>query len=448
MVAPKIQKIRHFCQRAGVLRSLFILVILGGVLVYRNATVPSSIELYDTNLFETDSKAVNITKTTTPVTPPVNQKSKIEYTTGKHNVVIIKEEDLTPKVFPNQTTFEIECFSSMSECTPLKSSDVSFTLTTQLSPDRLWIMGHQCQRWPAPLQIAIAVYLPPNAPSNEESRILDRLEHELQCDLTRMHITIYRASPDSPIDQYPVNTLRNLAFQSVTTTHVAYIDSDFLISDGLHEDLLSTTAEVLANDARAAIVMPAFDYMTDCKITRQQEEVLSCLRGEWDMVPKHHENIVALLAKETRPRVKTGFQKTRSGKNKYHGTTMYKTWLQNQTTAIPIPCIKTATYEPYLVVRVCRDLPQFPEVFKGWGFNKVVWIKILLKKLGYRLWQVPRGFVMHIPHELSISRKNNMDGHPPEFDAYLDWLATVPVHPNALPQCLDWKKDHGPLQPG
>jgi hypothetical protein len=449
MVAPKSQKIRHSCQRAGVLRPLLIFLFLGGILLYRNGNAPSSMELYDTNLFGTDSKAGNTTTTTTTttfITLSENHQPIIPSNTANQNVVIIKEEELTPKVLPNQTTFAIEYFSSMPECTPLASSDVSFTLTTQLSPDRLWIMKHQCERWPAPLPIAVAIYVPPNAPANEESRILDRLEHELHCDLTRMLITIFRASPGSPIDQYPVNTLRNLALQSITTTHAAYIDSDFLISDGLHDDLLTTTAAVLANDTHAAVVMPAFDYITDCKITTQQEEVLTCLRSEWDMVPKRHEDIVALLEKEKRPRVKVGFQSVR-GKNKYHGTTMYKTWLQNQSTAIPIPCVKTWTYEPYLAVRVCRDLPQFPEVFKGWGFNKVIWIKILLKKLGYQLWQVPRGFVMHIPHELSISRKNNMDGHPPEFDTYLDWLGTVPTDPNRLPQCVDWKKDHGPLQP-
>jgi hypothetical protein len=114
--------------------------------------------------------------------------------------------------------------------------------------------------------------------------------------------------------------------------------------------------------------------------------------------------------------------------------------------AVRIPCIKTPTYEPYLVVRVCQSLPLFPEQFTGWGFNKVVWIKILLKKLGYQLWQVPRGFVIHVPHELSPSRKANQDGHPPEFDAYLDWLGALPVHPDHLPRCIDWKKEQQLLQ--
>ncbi len=421
MVIPRSQKARTG-HRVNI-RSYFVAILIGGICFHR-WTVLSAVEHYDDT-----NKLVNNTK---------------NMYTATHSVAIIKEEDLTPFVFQNQSEFKIEYFSSMPECTPLVPDQVSFTLTTQLSPDRLWIMKHQCERWPSPLPIAIAIYLPPDTESDETSRLINHLENELHCDLTRMHITLFHASPLSAKDQYPVNVLRNLALKSISTTHAVYIDSDFLISNGLHNDLMSTTTHVLANDSRVAVVIPAFDYRPNCKINKQKR-ILACLKTEWDTIPKRYEDILALLDKTDLPRVDRGFQ-TIHGKNKYHGTTLYKKWTQNQSIAIPIPCIKTATYEPYLAIRVCRDLPLFPELFKGWGYNKVIWIKILLKKLAYRLWQLPHGFVVHVPHEISASRKSNEDGHPPEFDAYLDWLTTMPVHPNHLPHCVDWKKEHGPLQ--
>ncbi len=165
------------------------------------------------------------------------------------------------------------------------------------------------------------------------------------------------------------------------------------------------------------------------------------------MVPKAYDDILNLLdRKDSFPHVDRGFQ-TIHGQNKYHGTTLYRTWARNQSTVIPIPCISSHTYEPYVAVRVCRDLAIFPEQFRGWGHNKVTWVKILLKKLGYRLWQLPKGFVVHIPHQVSASRKSNADGKPIEFEGYLHWLKHLPVHPESLPLCYDWKKLHGERDP-
>jgi len=452
MVAPKTpSNTRVACRTRTIVRSLGAALLLGLMTVRlfgggNRSTSP--LELYDATIFEQHGRGNATTKTTTttggsptPVAPSSHSVSS--------SFVVLKEDDLPPAPSFNQTDFEIEYFTSMPECTPLKPSDVSFTLVTQLSTDRLWIMKHQCERWPSPLPMAISIYLPPHAQPQMPTEIRTRLEDELACDLTRMHVTLFQASPRSTLDQYPVNTLRNLALQSIRTSHAAYIDSDFLISEGLQDDLLLATTHVVANDTKAALVMPAFDYVPDCQFQKQkqkqQQEIMACLQAEWDRIPKRHSDLVALLDRKERPRVNRGFQSVH-GKNKYHGTTMYKTWIQNQSSIISIPCIKTPTYEPYLAVRVCRDLPKFPEIFKGWGYNKITWIKILLKKLGYRLWQVPRGFVMHLPHEPSVSRKSNADGHPPEFDAYLDWLGRLPTHPEALPHCVDWKQEHGPLQ--
>jgi hypothetical protein len=63
-------------------------------------------------------------------------------------------------------------------------------------------------------------------------------------------------------------------------------------------------------------------------------------------------------------------------------------------------------YEPYVVVRYCRDTPPFQEAFADYGNNKIQWIHHILH-LGYKLFRVGGGFCVHVPHE-----------HSP---AYLKW---------------------------
>lgn len=356
--------------------------------------------------------------------------------------IIVVEEDYVSPSFFNQTDFEIEYFDSKPACSNLSAEGVDFTLTTQLSLDRLWIMEHHCARWPAPHQISITVYLPKNT-TRDRDYIIDKLENRFRCDLRRMRVAIVMGI--SAKDQYPVNTLRNIAIQAVATSHAVYVDSDFLISDGLHEDLMKA-ASMLAKDHRTAAVVPAFEYQSNCKGPKtKHEQVRSCLDAEWDSVPKTKTDLLAILDRPEYPRVERGFEKM-NGKNIHHGTTMYKTWIKNQTEPLYIPCNKGPGYEPYMAFRVCNELPRFPQAFKGWGWNKIIWIKVLLKKLGYKLIQISDGFVVHIPHEASYSRKQT-DGHPAEFDPYLNWLTSIPAHPDRLPFCTDWKKQHGRLQP-
>lgn len=377
------------------------------------------------------------------------------------DLLVQTNESALPKFEYFTPSSAYSAYSQQSDCTLSSTEQVSFTLTTQLSLDRIWIMKHQCERWPSPLPISIAVYLPPSTTNNNnytenqsyqpQEYIQRLLQDTLQCDMSRMYVTILIGYHNQ--EQYPVNTLRNLALQAVVdhTSHAVYIDSDFLISEGLYQELMAT-APFVVNDPKMAIVIPAFDYIPNCHI-QTQAQALECLQADWDnqRIPKTQNDLLALLDipnKNQLPRIERGFQSIH-GQNRYHGTTMYKTWIHNQSTPIIIPCIKHPTYEPYLAVRMCPNvLPKFPELFKGWGYNKITWIRILLKKMGYQLLQLPHAFVLHLPHEMSVARKSSPDGHPPEFDVYLNWLANdVSNHPNHLPNCVDWKKEHGPLQP-
>jgi hypothetical protein len=112
--------------------------------------------------------------------------SSIEETAdGSSGGVVLVVEQQEPSSSDNTSyLLEISYFSSKPECTPLLPHQVS--LRTQLSLDQMWIMKHQCVRWPVPQPISISVYLPHDDGDNRnETFVTDELER-LGCDLSFM----------------------------------------------------------------------------------------------------------------------------------------------------------------------------------------------------------------------------------------------------------------------
>ena len=355
-----------------------------------------------------------------------------------NSINVVYEQDLTVD-YSTHTKFQGTYFDQSPDCTPLESVEqVGFTLVTQASMDRLWIMQHHCHRWPAPYLISIAVYLPPDSPQYTEDDVANELDHQWKCEMSRMKVTVVKGI--SPMDQYPINLLRNMAIRRVSTSHFVYTDSDFLISEGLFEELMAA-APWVATDPFAALVVPAFAYFSPCPTTSvlsNRTESIECLGKE--QLPLVKEDLLSLWKKRRQdlPNVKQGFH----GKH-FHGSTLYEEF-QTQTEPLLLPCIENYLYEPYLAVRLCKDLPEFPEVFRGYGFNKNVWIMWLTRKLPYRLWQLPRGFVVHIPHPVSESSRHMNQADPvtgplpkppTEHSAYLKWFKGVPMHPHRIKSC-------------
>jgi len=87
-----------------------------------------------------------------------------------------------------------------------------------------------------------------------------------------------------------------------------------------------------------------------------------------------------------------------------HGSTRYKEWFEQSAEAlVPIECVRSNRYEPYLVFRYCRDLPPFQEAFSGYGKNKMTWI-MHLRRAGWEFWQLGESFLVHYPHLDSKAR--------------------------------------------
>jgi Glycosyl-transferase for dystroglycan len=146
----------------------------------------------------------------------------------------------------------------------LTVNDVSFTLVTQVSSDRLWMMEQQCRRWNYNNEtfypISLAVF------TNDTTANVQLQLRQLGCDVDNVVAVQTLSAKLFPYDDYPVNILRNLALKAVQTSHVVYIDIDFWISQDLPAALqLPEVMDLLAQDPKATLVIPAFMLLRQCK---------------------------------------------------------------------------------------------------------------------------------------------------------------------------------------
>jgi Glycosyl-transferase for dystroglycan len=314
---------------------------------------------------------------------------------------------------------EFQAKSNMAPiCRKVKASEISYTLVTQASFNRVWMLKHHCMRWGLENPISVAVFVTPN---DEASINASRYNGTMQNNMTmpisndtlaaHIHdelqgagcngdqLTVQVVKPDisttsnEMLSDYPVNILRNLALSAVRTTHVAYLDVDFWPSSDLHEILDNDIVrETFAQDPKTAMVIPAFSMKRQCVEQRD------CVELNVPAMPLQRRQMLdAILAKKA-----LQFDPTNAGG---HGSTRYTAWInQRSTTLIPIDCVHSNRYEPYLVFRYCRDLPPFQEQFTGYGKNKMTWM-MQLRRTGWSFWQLGEAFCVHYPHLSSQARR-------------------------------------------
>jgi hypothetical protein len=286
----------------------------------------------------------------------------------------------------NQNHQQFQLYSENAPaCDNVNAEDIDFTLVTQLSNDRLWMMKHHCDRWKSQISLAILT-----------NRTYDNIEQELVdlgCNTSALSLQVL-SSKLYPADDYPVNVLRNMALSRVNTSHVMYADIDFWESQDLNVMLhLPQVTNHLAKSHKHALVVPAFQLNRQCREWRE------CPEDNIPKMPRTRSEMLSLIKKKQA----WPFDPTNRGG---HGSTLYSTWVTKQTTPgslIPIPCVNSNRYEPYLAFRYCRDLPPFQEAFSGYGKNKMTMMMHMLRS-GYRLHQLGIGFLVHYPHLDSKSR--------------------------------------------
>lgn len=350
-----------------------------------------------------------------------------------------------------ETTFErFSAVGTGPMCTALKAADVSYTLVTQFSHDRLWMMEQHCQRWGThPISIAVL--------SNKTASSIHKELTAMGC-LSEQYISVQtlslQDSSSEHLADYPVNVLRNMALSKVQTSHVAYVDVDFWESTDLYTNLMRDhVRHALAMDPKAALVLPAFMMRRQCKEWRE------CPENNIPIMPHDKNDLFELF----RHRNATQFDPSNRGG---HGSTRYKDWMDQSEELLPISCVLSNRYEPYLVVRYCRDLPPFQTAFSGYGKNKMTWVMQLVHS-GYAFWQLGESFLVHYPH-LDSSARLQWNGGPhgeqlskPEpgsnltdykraqtdqtFIEFRDWLYSEIPDKTRIPKCEEAMDDDAKL---
>jgi hypothetical protein len=362
------------------------------------------------------------------------------------------------------TTFERH-YPGAPPCSPIiDPSQISFTLVTQSSMNRLWLMQRHCELWKGPISVAVLTG------KSSAEMITERLT-SLGCqDVT---VSVLHEQDYSNGD-YPVNTLRNLAIQKVQTTHLVYVDVDFWLSANLNDILqMNSLRQHLSQDSKLAVVLPAFQLERDPRCKGDH-----CKKKAKDLMPQTMDELVDLQNRTIKvwggkrsPRV-SPFDSRFNPQG--HNSTLYHTWYQQPAgTLVTIPCIQSPRYEPFLIVRYCHDLPPLPEAFTGYGKNKVAWI-FFLRRAGYLFQQLGQAFVVHYPHEKSTAKRawmeyttvdlndnpfhNNNNNDPNNmnrtdalanlkrvqmdeiFVQFRNWLSALPTPGVRTPRCDQWNE--------
>ena len=302
---------------------------------------------------------------------------------------VIGTEKPLSEITWHDLNFSKKTETSASCSTPISADDVSFTLVTQVSEDRLWMLTQHCQRWQGPISAAVFTDLS----ATHISQAITQDSHVYgSCSTDQIYIQTFAKSKFTAED-YPVNALRNMALRGVKTSHFFYADIDFWASDdlyaALHTDFMRRQ---LASDPQLALVVPAFQMTRVCKEERD------CRTENMLQMPHHKKSLVDLV----RQHKASAFDPTNRGG---HGSTSYSEWFNMAHGDLwDIPCILSNRYEPYIGARYCSEFPPYQEVFTGYGKNKMTHI-MQLRRSGYLFSQVGGVFVVHYPHLSSATRK-------------------------------------------
>ena len=264
----------------------------------------------------------------------------------------------------SQTVFRTHLYFYGQKYHPV--SDYETTLVTQLSLDRLRTFHMLISQWDGPISISMygtdfdmwqfSQYV-------ESYNILKNRKN------MAIHI-VYKQG-----NFYPVNYLRNIALNAVSTPYVFLDDGDFIPAKSLFSYLKKATKSLLTGSQKRALVIPAFET-TRYKLS----------------FPNDKAQLLKLI------RLKMVSQFCVGCAHKTHAPTNYRTWFKAK---YPYKIQWAFHFEPYVVVR--SDVVRYDQRFVGYGYNKVSQITEL-KAQGYEFVVIPQGFIIHSPHAPTMDK--------------------------------------------
>ena len=186
------------------------------------------------------------------------------------------------KHYTNTTTSgqnRTNAFTPSSSCpNHLVSNNISISLLTQSSISRLHTLDVTCQRWKSPIIVVIAWRDPLDASDRNE---LQEYIEKWKITCKQMHVIVYHLDQETEgtPETYPINSLRNIALEAVSTSHILMIDVDFIPSNRLDSmiklSIMKQQKQRVSNDNtyskkmkhdeydgdmnKDAIVIPAFE---------------------------------------------------------------------------------------------------------------------------------------------------------------------------------------------
>ncbi len=242
---------------------------------------------------------------------------------------------------------------------PRDTADIS--LVTQLSFDRIHMLIRLLELWEGP--VSATIYM-------DESQVLHLMvliHNTPMFQRTNFALHVVYKKGDF---LYPVNFLRNIAWNYSTTPYIFINDVDLMPSSDLYirlKDALRPTLRV-----NSVYVIPAFETLIkDLQLPSSKQSLQHYVSDKQVSPFKWHSHKIG------------------------HEPTDYKKWFQATE---PYEVRWKEWYEPYIVVH--HNATRFDERFAGYGENKVSHI-LELHAQRYRFVVLPNVYVIHYPHKPS-----------------------------------------------
>ena len=185
--------------------------------------------------------------------------------TNSKEVKNLRKESKTIRTLDN-----ISQHYKTSSCPKGGVEGLTTTLVLQTTFDRLPFIRATCRRWNSP--IVLVVYLSPDESENMWDKTIR--EYSALCDHLNM-IPYFAESENERKFAYPINKLRNIGLDHVTTSHVLVLDIDLIPSNHLEKALVKGIELAIEArldddgdsgiDPKDAIVVPAFERKSPIK---------------------------------------------------------------------------------------------------------------------------------------------------------------------------------------
>lgn len=287
---------------------------------------------------------------------------------------------------------------------------MGITLVTVVTRNRLPALKRLCDAWPGRM---IAVLSVGNVDPMAINGFGARTEH-MDCTIYCARAIVVFGTFAGP--HFPINKLRNLGVAAVSTSHMLYLDADFLPSSDMYTHLTSQLSHPMFQNSKAAVVVPAFEFIAENSCPKIYKTVKAC--QSWvskmlPLVPQYFEDVVRCVEGQ---RCQLFHSASLSG----DPTMGYDEWVTqghkmgNTRTQghqlRRIQCFRSEEFEPFLLIRTCGCMPKlFDEAFKGYDKTRVQMVE-LLRLVGYEFYVLPKEFLFHIPHRGSGSQ-NDLNGN-------------------------------------